>query len=264
MEFKRSVVSAVLIGAAAFSGSAMAGVTGNVGAVSEYFFRGLAQDSVITGRSDGKPAIQGGIDYAHDSGFYAGIWGSNVSWGAGGSETDLYLGYSTKIADTFGIDVGAIYYAYFDYKGDANDAADTDPNTVEGYIKLSYGPIALQYYYSPSYFGTSPAYAGSNPADNDEVKNSYIALIGTFPLSDSLNFIVSVGDTISSEDVWITKSDGSYKDSYIDYNVGLSKAIDETLSVGFSIIGTTLKRADDPSKSDGPNFVVSAKKTFAL
>jgi uncharacterized protein (TIGR02001 family) len=264
MEFKRSVLSAALIGAAAFSGSAFAGVTGNVGAVSEYFFRGLAQDSVVTGRSDGKPAIQGGLDYSHVSGFYAGLWGSNVSWGAGGSETDFYLGYSTKIAETFGVDIGAIYYAYFDYKGEANDLADTNPNTFEGYVKVSYGPIALQYYYSPSYFGTSPAYAGSDPTDNDEVKNSYVTLVGAFPITETVSLNASVGDTISSEKVWITKKDGSYKKNYIDYSVGVSKAIDETLTASFSVIGTTLQRADIPGKSDGPNYVIGIKKTFAM
>lgn len=258
------MLSAAIIGAAAFSGSACAAVTGNVGAVSEYFFRGLAQDSTITGRSDGKPALQGGIDYVHDSGFYAGIWGSNVSWGAGGSETDLYLGYSTKLADTFGIDFGAIYYAYPDYKGDLNDNADTNPNTLEGYVKISYGPLALQYYYSPSYFGTSPAYAGSDASDNDEVKNSYITLVGAFPLTESLNLTASVGDTLSSEKVWITKKDGSYKKSYVDYSIGLSKTIDETMSASFAIIGTTLKRADQPGESDGPNYVIGLKKTFGL
>src|SRR3546814_7061939 len=36
MEFKRSVLGAVVIGAAAFSGSALAAATGNVGGFSEY------------------------------------------------------------------------------------------------------------------------------------------------------------------------------------------------------------------------------------
>src|SRR5450756_487044 len=47
--------------------------TGNVGLVSQYIFRGLTQ-------TNGNPAIQGGADYAHASGFYAGTWLSNISW----------------------------------------------------------------------------------------------------------------------------------------------------------------------------------------
>src|SRR5450759_2873562 len=47
--------------------------TGNVGLVSQYIFRGLSQ-------TNGSPALQGGLDYAHSSGFYAGTWLSNISW----------------------------------------------------------------------------------------------------------------------------------------------------------------------------------------
>src|SRR5450830_659674 len=47
--------------------------TGNVGLVSQYVFRGLTQ-------TNGGPAVQGGADYSHTSGFYAGTWLSNISW----------------------------------------------------------------------------------------------------------------------------------------------------------------------------------------
>src|ERR1035437_4409760 len=47
--------------------------TGNVGLVSQYIFRGLTQ-------TNAHPAIQGGADYSHASGFYAGTWLSNISW----------------------------------------------------------------------------------------------------------------------------------------------------------------------------------------
>src|SRR5215218_7692892 len=69
-------------------------LTGNVGLFSQYIFRGLTQ-------TDREPALQGGFDYAHSSGFYAGTWASNISWlrdaGAyrsGGSlEWDFYGGW---------------------------------------------------------------------------------------------------------------------------------------------------------------------------
>ena len=48
-------------------------LTANIGLVSDYVFRGLTQ-------TNGRPAIQGGIDYAHSSGFYVGTWLSNISW----------------------------------------------------------------------------------------------------------------------------------------------------------------------------------------
>ena len=47
--------------------------TGNVGLYSQYVFRGISQ-------TNEKPAVQGGFDLGHKSGFYAGTWASNISW----------------------------------------------------------------------------------------------------------------------------------------------------------------------------------------
>src|SRR5471030_2366862 len=55
-------------------------LTGNFGFFSQYIFRGLTQ----SGR---KPAAQGGFDFAHESGFYAGTWASNISWLKEGAST---------------------------------------------------------------------------------------------------------------------------------------------------------------------------------
>src|SRR4051794_14133352 len=99
-------------------------ITGNVGLFSQYIFRGLTQ-------TDRKPAVQGGFDYAHSSGFYAGTWASNISWlkenastvvngatvsggtyGEGGSmEWDFYGGYKGTVGD-FSYDLGTLYYWY--------------------------------------------------------------------------------------------------------------------------------------------------------
>ncbi len=57
----------------------------NIGLTSNYIFRGTTQ----TGRN---PAVQGGMDYSHASGFYAGIWGSNISWLSDSRLTDPNTG----------------------------------------------------------------------------------------------------------------------------------------------------------------------------
>ena len=68
-------------------------ITGNLGIFSSYRFRGIDQ-------TFGKPALQGGIDYSHESGFYAGNWNSNVSQGAGypggNLEMDFYGGWKKR------------------------------------------------------------------------------------------------------------------------------------------------------------------------
>lgn len=110
-------------------------LTGNVGIYSQYIFRGLTQ-------TDRQPALQGGFDYAHKSGFYVGTWGSNISWlrdfgaySAGGSlELDIYGGYKGTIGSSdFGYDVGLLYYWY---PGDTAPGANT-ADTFELYGALS-------------------------------------------------------------------------------------------------------------------------------
>ena len=110
--------AAVALGALTFSAgvfqTALAedphSVSANIGAVSNYLWRGQTQ-------TDNGPAIQGGFDYAHVSGFSAGTWVSNVDFGEGDEtnyELDLYAGFGGKINDDLSYKLNLIYYAYPD------------------------------------------------------------------------------------------------------------------------------------------------------
>lgn len=94
-------VSAVAAGILV-SGTAAADLTGNLGATSNYMWRGTTQTA-------GAAAISGGVDYSHESGVYAGIWTSNTSFGS--PETDFYAGYSGE-AGKFTYDISIIDYTY--------------------------------------------------------------------------------------------------------------------------------------------------------
>ncbi|PPC93784.1 MAG: hypothetical protein CTY33_06955 [Methylotenera sp.] len=85
-------------------------VTTNIGFVSDYYARGVSQ-------TWHKPAVQGGFDVAHSSGFSAGIWGSNVSpntYPDANVEIDIYGGYAGTIpaVEGLGYSVGLIGYLY--------------------------------------------------------------------------------------------------------------------------------------------------------
>ncbi len=85
-------------------------LTSNVSVVSNYYARGVSQ-------SWNMPAIQGGVDIAHSSGFYAGAWGSSISertYVGGSTEFDVYGGYNGTIAAVEGLGwtVGGIGYFY--------------------------------------------------------------------------------------------------------------------------------------------------------
>src|SRR6478672_1722854 len=78
---QKMVLAALALSGAAFAQTATPApapepdytLAANVGAVTDYRFRGISQTSK-------KPAIQGGLDFAHKSGAYLGAWASNVRW----------------------------------------------------------------------------------------------------------------------------------------------------------------------------------------
>ena len=91
------------------SGSVFAEVTANGSVTNNYLWRGLTQ-------SNNEVAVQGGLDYASDSGFYIGTWASNVQYGSDDGysyEHDVYFGWSGG-DDDFTYDVGYLYYNYDD------------------------------------------------------------------------------------------------------------------------------------------------------
>jgi len=121
-------------------------LTGNVGFFSQYVFRGLTQ-------TNREPALQGGFDYGHASGLYAGTWASNISWlrdggsyNAGGSlEWDFYGGFKGTFGKTdFTYDVGALYYWY---PGDVTPGF-VRADTLEAYGALGWKWITAKYSYS--------------------------------------------------------------------------------------------------------------------
>lgn len=109
-------------------------VSGSFGLVSDYRFRGVSQ-------SDEEMAVQGGITATHESGFYAGTWGSNLAgWGTFGGaniELDLFAGYRKELANGLTFDVGLLWYLY---PGGADRTAFAEP-----YLKVSgaVGPATI-------------------------------------------------------------------------------------------------------------------------
>ena len=201
--------------------------TANVGLVSDYVGRGITLTSH-------NPAIQGGIDYAHSSGFYAGVWGSNVSWIAdsqsiavvGGvqqgnttMELDIYLGFKNTLAEEFSYDIGLIRYNYLGSYTPAANAfiagtnlakADTD----EIYAALGYKWITVKYSYCLGDFLTVPGAKGTN----------YLDLTATYPIADS-GFTVTahVGKQTYKGTTANFASAAGNTPAYTDYKLGVTK-----------------------------------------
>lgn len=163
------LLSTLILAALAVPSMAMAAdasphtVTSNIGLVSNYLYRGISQ-------TDGGAALQGGMDYSHASGFYAGLWGSNVSWitgsglttsGDGSLEIDTYLGYKNTFATDFTYDVGFLRYNYLgNYKYTvASGLVKADTNEIYGAIGWKW--LTAKYSYSLGDTFASPNAKGS-------------------------------------------------------------------------------------------------------
>lgn len=131
-------IAAVLLLA---SGTAHAQFSGTANLTSDYDFRGISLSAEDL-------ALQGSIDWAHDSGLYLGAWASNIDYGPvdGDIEVDLYVGFSGGSEDSFLFDAGIVYYTY----PDSNDIEEYP----EIYAGLTFGPFEVKQWYTNDYAGT--------------------------------------------------------------------------------------------------------------
>lgn len=134
MKQSLKVLSAAALASALLAPAAQAEISGNVAIQSDYVWRGVSQNAE-------DPSIQGGFDYAHESGFYAGVWGASVDFGGPEStEGDLYFGFAGETESGIGYDIGFVEYTFY-----GSDGA-SDANATEYYIGASYAGFGLTYF----------------------------------------------------------------------------------------------------------------------
>ena len=244
---KTLVVSVLAVAAAvpAFADDAASPLTLNVGAVSDYRYRGISQTRL-------KPALQGGLDYAAPSGFYVGGWASTIRWikdipgGDAQVEVDLYGGYKAEVAQGLTLDVGGLYYLYPSNQlkrvpGFAN------ANTFEVYGALSFGPVTAKYSHSTTdLFGNV-----------DSKGSGYFDITANFDLGEGFTLTPHVGhQTVKHLAVA----------SYTDYSLTLAKDFSGVvLSAG--VVGTDGDKSFYASPANGRFLgrtvvVFGLKKTF--
>ena len=227
----------------------------NVGLFSQYIFRGLSQ-------TDEDPALQGGFDYAHSSGFYIGTWASNVSWlteaqgySSGSVEIDLYGGVSNEIGSSgVSYDVGLLQYFY-----PGSRAGATKADTLEAYMGLSWEWLSAKYSYalSDEVFG----YANADGS-------WYAEVAAEVPLGDSgLTAGVHAGRQHFSGSVAGASNDQySYNDYKVSlvYDMGkLGKTLEGTELGMFYTRNTTSAAAWNRNFFGDPNqFTAYIKRTF--
>ena len=190
-------------------------ITGNLGIYSSYRFRGIDQ-------TFGKPALQGGIDYSHSSGFYLGNWNSNVSSGAGfpdgNLEMDFYGGYKTSFGDV-GLDFGAIYYYYpgSEAKVLGLGANSGSVNNKEIYIGATWKFLSVKYSYAiDDYFSLRGVNALGAATGKDTKGSSYLDFGATYDLGNGWGINGHVG---------LMNLDNVHNGDYTDWKIGVTKDV---------------------------------------
>lgn len=191
-------------------------VTGNLGLASDYRFRGISQTFE-------DPAIQGGFDYAHASGFYLGTWASNVdsNFLAGSNmEWDIYGGYTFN-AGPVAMNVGGLFYWY---PGKDETAFKFDPNTFEVYVGATWEWLNVKYSHSTTeLFGIT-----------DSEGSGYLEANATFPLPYDITLGLHAGKQFVA---------GSGNEDYADWKVSISKPI-MGFNVGLAYVDTDVSSSN--------------------
>jgi uncharacterized protein (TIGR02001 family) len=183
--------------------------TAGVSLTSDYRFRGLSN-------SDRDAAIQGWVEYDHESGFFANIWSSNIDFNDAGLttksdsrlEVDWTLGYNHAFSDTTKGTVKAVYYSY--------PEADILPGAhhysyFEGILAGShdFGKAAVsgEIDWSPDYFGET--------GDSVSIKGGV-----TVPLMDKFAFMNALSASANVGYQWIDDNTYYGVPDYLYFDVG--------------------------------------------
>lgn len=140
MKFILKTLSIAVLGAAstlsfAEEPAAEHTVSGNISVLSSYNLRGITNLPENSGAT-----LQGGLDYNHASGFYAGWWGSTLDYalpeeGRDAFENNFYAGYGHAVNDDLGLTIGTTYYYYYE--------SDVNSDGFELLLGLSYKDLGV-------------------------------------------------------------------------------------------------------------------------
>lgn len=213
----------------------------NVAFTSDYYVRGISQ-------TYHKPALQGGFDVEHSSGFYAGVWSSNVSddtFPDANLEIDVYGGYGGEFGDSgVGYSVGLIGYTYPGGNWDKCSACTTadgvtpvdgnDWNTYEANAGISYSYFSAQVSTTlGNWFGLEE---GTGYTDDTKF-STYIELNAEYPFGDGWALIGHVGRlNVKAElaDSIAATVNGETDLDYTDYKLAVAKSFSLAGSEGWA------------------------------
>lgn len=195
-------------------------ITSNIGVFSQYIFRGISY-------TQENPAVQGGFDFAHESGAYLGIWGTNVSDLAlsnATGEIDVYGGFAKTYGDwTF--DVG---FLQFIFPGGKYDPSGESLNTLELNAAVTWKFIQLKYSHAVTdYFGFNDKTFGLGRGDSDG--SHYLEANANYEFLPTWQLNLHVGHQ---------KVKNYEEYNFTDWKVGVTKSFDGGWQAAVAYIDT--------------------------
>jgi len=231
-------VTGLLLSGAASGADVSATVTG----ITDYDFRGVSQTA-------DDPAIQGSLDVEGESGWYAGVWASNVDFDNccdEDYEIDYYVGFTA--GETIEWDVGYIYYYY--------PSTTENLNYPEVYIGGTYygedekWDVGLKQWASYDWFGY-------------DAYGYYTELNGNYALPWwEIGVSAHVGYTFGDGPDDFTDDSGLRE--YVDYSIGLNRSfgpVDADLRYVDTDLGGGLEVSNGAGTNDD-RVIFSLSTTF--
>ena len=200
-------------------------LSANIGAASDYVFRGVSQTSE-------NAQVFGGVDVGYQNA-YAGLWVSNVDFGDSTDvEYDVYAGVKPEFAG-INFDLGVVYYAYVN----SPDGAKYGYGEVKALASRAIGKatVGAGLYYSPDFFG----------GDKEAV---YAELNGAYAINDKVSITGAVGN--QALDV---------SEDYTTWNIGAAVSVMPHVSLDLRYSDTDADYLGDIAKG---RFAATIKASF--
>jgi len=209
---------------AACAEDAASPVSWEIGAVSDYLFRGASQ-------TDEKPTVQGSVTWTTASGLYVGSFASGVDFGDGSPdvEVDYFVGYGFDVSDKVNVDVLLNRYTYPGASQMAYNELVTTTTIAENWkVNVSY----------------------TNDVWGSSTTGWYYGLGGEWGLPNDFTLNANVGRSVFG--------DSDVGQDYTDWGVGIGRSFG-IANVSLGYYGTDGKGRDNFGKLADDRVVLAVK-----